>query len=61
MSLRMALERSGALPDLKEMMLWVPVCEFSVHTWKELHERDDAQWVSMEETRPFSKGGELKL
>lgn len=60
-SLRLALDRSGALLELKEMVLWVPVCEFSVHTWKELHERDDAQWVSMEETTPFTPGAEEKL
>lgn len=60
-SLRLALERSGALADLKEMTLWVPVCEFSVHTWKELHQREDAEWVSMDGTRPFNKSGAGKL
>lgn len=55
-SLKMALERTGAAADLKDMQLFVPVCEFSVHTWKELHDRDDASWVSMDEVRPFSPG-----
>ena len=54
-SLRTGLAKSGSLLDLTETKLWVPVCEFSVHTWTELADRNDAQWVSIEETKPFSE------
>ncbi|KXT05989.1 hypothetical protein AC578_308 [Pseudocercospora eumusae] len=41
-SLKTALAKSGSLLDLTEAKLWVPVCEFSVHTWTELADRNDA-------------------
>ncbi|KAI5367683.1 hypothetical protein Slin15195_G028140 [Septoria linicola] len=53
-SLQTGLKKSGALADLQELKLWVPVCEWSVHSWRELKERDDACWVSLDETRPFA-------
>lgn len=55
-ALRMALGRSLVLKDLEEMKLWVPVCEFSVHTWGDLDQREDALWVCEQEVVPFSKG-----
>ena len=53
-SLQAGLKQSGTLADLQELKLWVPVCEWSVHSWKQLAERDDAMWVSADETRPFA-------
>lgn len=60
-ALRYGLERSGALSDLKDLKIWLPVSEFSVHTWKELYEREDAQWVSADEVRSFSDGRKLEF
>lgn len=53
-SLEMSLMKSGAWADLQHLKLCVPVCEFSVHTWRELQERKDALWVSVDETRPIT-------
>lgn len=53
----MALERSGAAADLTDMQLFVPVCEFGVHAWKESRGREDASWGSMEEVSAFASAG----
>ena len=48
------LKKSGSLSDLQNVVLRVPVCEWSVHTWTQLYERQDAEWVSANEVRPFA-------
>ncbi|KAF2213082.1 hypothetical protein CERZMDRAFT_83989 [Cercospora zeae-maydis SCOH1-5] len=53
-SLQAGLKKSGSAADLQQLKLWVPVCEWSVHNWRELSHRADALWVNTYETRPFA-------
>lgn len=60
-ALRMSLDSTKVLSELQETKLWVPVCEFSVHTWTELYKRDDAHWVSSEgDVKRFSDGKDIE-
>jgi hypothetical protein len=52
-ALETGLKNSGSLQDLQDAVLRVPVCEWSVHTWTQLYEREDAEWVSKDEVLPF--------
>ncbi|CZT23551.1 uncharacterized protein RCC_09265 [Ramularia collo-cygni] len=62
-ALETALKKSGSYPDLQDAVLRVPVCDWSVFTWTDLYDREDANWVSDKEIIPIKvdRGTGLKM